>query len=91
MNTNQPSIREDVRHLALQPPRDLLQRLQRDVLLTHFQPMQRCVTDTQLLRELGVGEFPALFAQKVAELFWEPLSHECSVCRGLLLMCKICF
>jgi len=70
-----------VRNRALQPVANLLQGLQRHVLLPLFHPLQSGIAEPHLSGELLVREVATLLPQKSAELFCQPLSHGRILCR----------
>ena len=64
-----------IRDAALQPVTDLLQGLQRHVLLSHLHPVQGRIADTNLARKLFERQITALLPKKFSELFCKPVCH----------------
>ena len=68
-------LSEDVCHGNLQPVRDRLQHVERHILLTDFNAVQRGCRDARALFELNEGPFASRFAEEYCELASELLAH----------------
>jgi hypothetical protein len=67
--------RENVGKGAFQTLQDLLKATQGDALFAHFQSMEGGRGESNLARELRVGQIAAFPAQERSQLFFQGLSH----------------
>ena len=69
------SLGKNVRYRHFQPGRDVLQSVQRDVLVAHLNPMQSGRGDAHFLLECGKRRIATRFLEERSKLFSELLTH----------------
>jgi hypothetical protein len=72
-------VSKDVRHPASQSVHDLLKRINGNVLLHHFDPLERRSRQTYFARKLCERLLAAFFLEKFREFFSELVTHLDSV------------
>jgi hypothetical protein len=75
-------VSKDVRHPAWQSVHDLLKRINGNVLLHHFDPLERRSRQTYFARKLRERLLAAFFLEKFREFFSKLIAHFDSVRRS---------